>query len=33
MTKNREKNYELAMTALMEDLKSIVAPAATGASK
>jgi hypothetical protein len=33
MTKNREKNYDLAMTALMEDLKSTVAPAATGASK
>ena len=33
MTKNREKNYDLAMTALMEDLKSTVVPAATGASK
>jgi hypothetical protein len=33
MTKNREKNYQLAMTTLMEDLKSTVAPAATGASK
>ncbi len=33
MTKNREKNYELAMTALLEDFKSTVAPAAAAASK
>jgi hypothetical protein len=33
MTKNRQKNYELAMTALLEDLKSTVAPAAAAASK
>ncbi len=33
MTKNREKNYELAMTALLEDFKSTVAPAAAAAAK
>lgn len=33
MTKNREKNYDLAMTALLEDLKTTVAPAAAAASK
>jgi hypothetical protein len=33
MPKNREKNYDLAMTALLEDLKSTVAPPATGTSK
>jgi hypothetical protein len=33
MTKNREKNYELAMTALLEDFKSTIAPATTAASK
>jgi hypothetical protein len=33
MTKNREKNSELAMTALLEDFKSTIAPAAAAASK
>jgi hypothetical protein len=33
MTKNRVKNYEVAMTALLEDFKSTVAPAAVAASK
>lgn len=33
MTKNRVKNYEVAMTALLEDFKSTVAPAAAAASK
>jgi hypothetical protein len=28
MTKNREKNYDLALTALLEDFKSTLAPAA-----
>jgi|HubBroStandDraft_5_1064220.scaffolds.fasta_scaffold62998_2 hypothetical protein len=33
MAKNREKNYDLAMTALIEDLRGIVAPPAPAASK
>jgi len=33
MAKNREKNYELAITALMEDVKNLVAPPAATSSK
>jgi len=33
MAKNREKNYELAMTALIEDVKNLVAPPAATSSK
>ncbi|MGP0017367.1 MAG: hypothetical protein ACLPHP_02265 [Candidatus Sulfotelmatobacter sp.] len=33
MAKNREKNYDLAMDALMDDVKSIAASPATASSK
>ena len=33
MSKNREKNYELAMTALVEDVKSTVTSASSASSK
>jgi len=32
LAKNRERNYNVAMTALMDDLKTLVTPSALGSN-